>query len=100
MLAHTPPLTTLTHVAVGETRVVGGRGEIFDSWHPAGLASPPTTPEEGEARWRAWRVDHHTVELLHPPTPVEEGGQVAGWVSGCLRGDPSWTKVSSELNES
>jgi hypothetical protein len=26
-LAHTPPLTTLTHIAVGEAREVGGRGE-------------------------------------------------------------------------
>jgi hypothetical protein len=28
MLAPAPPLTTLAHVAVGETREVGGRGEV------------------------------------------------------------------------
>jgi hypothetical protein len=49
MLAHTPPLTTLAHVAVGETREVGGRGEVCDSWQPAGPAGKPATPEEG--RW-------------------------------------------------
>ncbi len=27
MLAHTPPLTTLAHMAVGETREIRGRGE-------------------------------------------------------------------------
>ncbi len=75
-LAHTPPLTTLTHVAVGETREVGGRGEmlLFAGWHQAGPAGPPTTPEEGEAGWRAWRVDRHTAEPLHPPAPVGKGG--------------------------
>jgi hypothetical protein len=28
-LARAPPLTTLSHMAVGETREVGGRGEVF-----------------------------------------------------------------------
>jgi hypothetical protein len=47
-LARTPPLTTLAHVAVGETREVAGRGEVCDSWHSAGPAGSPTTPEEGK----------------------------------------------------
>jgi hypothetical protein len=51
-LAHAPPLTTLAHVAVGETREVGGRGEVWVSWHLAGPAGKPATPEEGEA-WQA-----------------------------------------------
>jgi hypothetical protein len=45
----TLPLTTLAHVAVGETREVGGREEALDSWHPACPASSPANPEEGEA---------------------------------------------------
>jgi Icc-related predicted phosphoesterase len=31
-LVHAPPLTTLAHVAVGETKEVGGRGEAWDCW--------------------------------------------------------------------
>ncbi len=46
-LAHAPPLTTLAHVEVGETREVGGRGDVSVSWHPAGPAGKPATPEEG-----------------------------------------------------
>ncbi len=74
-LAHAPPLTTLAHVAVGETREVGGRGEVWVSWHPASLAGKPATLEEGEA-WRAWWVDRHPADLLHPPSPAE--GETAG----------------------
>jgi hypothetical protein len=85
MLARTPPLTTLAHVAVGETREVGGRGEECDSWHSAGPAGLPTTPEEGETG-RAWRLDRHPAGLLHPPPPAGGGGrQVAGRVSECRR---------------
>jgi hypothetical protein len=76
-LARTPPLTTLTHVAVGETREVGGRGEVCDSWRSAGPAGSPTTPEKGEAG-RAWRLDRHPAELLHPPTPVGGGKTGSG----------------------
>jgi hypothetical protein len=47
-LVHAPPLTTLAHVAVGETKEVGGRGEAWDCWHPASLAGSPMNPEEGE----------------------------------------------------
>jgi hypothetical protein len=48
-LWHLLPLTTLAHVAVGETMEVGGQGEALDSWHTASPAGSPTTPEEGEA---------------------------------------------------
>jgi hypothetical protein len=48
-LALAPPLTTVALLAVGETREVGGRGEGVNSWHTAGLACSPMTPEEGEA---------------------------------------------------
>ncbi len=80
-LAHASPLTTLAHVAVGETREVRGRGETFVSWHPAGPAGLPATPDKGEAGWWAWRVDRHTAEPLRPPTPVGEGG--GRWQGGC-----------------
>ncbi len=77
------PLTTLTHVAVGETREVGGREESLDSWHPACPASSPATPEEGEAECRgAWRADRSTAGLLHPPTPFGGGGGAAGSRTG------------------
>ncbi len=40
MLAHTPPLTTLAHVAVGETREVGGEVKcVTAGTQPARLAS-------------------------------------------------------------
>jgi hypothetical protein len=78
-LARTPPLTTLAHVAVGETREVGGRGEMCDGWRSACPAGSPATPVEGEAG-RAWRLDRHPAELLHPPAPVGGGRQVAGRV--------------------
>ncbi len=63
-LAHLLPLTTLAHVAVGETMEVGGWGEVLDSWHTAGPAGSPTTPEEGEA-WQRWarRGDRHPAGL-------------------------------------
>jgi hypothetical protein len=95
--AHTPPLTTLAHMAVGETREVGGRGAVYDGWHPAGPAGPPATPEEGEAG-RAWRVDRHPAGLLHPPSPVG-GRQLAGRASECRRRAPHLTRVSSKLKE-
>jgi hypothetical protein len=94
-LAHAPPLTTLAHVAVGETREVGGRGEVWVSGHPAGPAGKPAPPEEGEA----WRVDRHPAELLHPPSPVGGGRRLAGQASECRRGAPSPTRVSSVLDE-
>jgi hypothetical protein len=74
---HTPPLTTLAHVAVGETRQVGVRGEVYDGWQPAGPAGLPATPEEGEAG-RAWRVDCHPAGLLHPPSPAGGGDSWQG----------------------
>jgi hypothetical protein len=95
----TLPLTTLAHVAVGETREVGGREESLDSWHPACLARSPATPEEGAAERRgAWRADR-TAGLLRPPTPLGGGGgqQEAGRGSERRRGEPSSTKVSSGL---
>ncbi len=77
-LARTPPLTTLAHVAVGETREVGGRGEVCDSWRSADPAGSPTTPEEGETG-RAWRLDRHPAGLLHPhPQQGGETGSGAG----------------------
>ncbi len=104
-LVHAPPLTTLAHVAVGETREVGGRGEVWVSWHPAGPAGKPATPEEGEA-WRAWRVDRHLAELLHPPSPVgggdswRGGSQSVGEELLPRRGLAAyWTRVSSVLEE-
>ncbi len=57
-LARMPPLTTLAHVAVGETREVGGREEMCDGWRSACPAGSPATPVEGEAG-RAWRLDRH-----------------------------------------
>ncbi len=97
-LARTPSLTTLAHVTVGKTREVAGRVEVCDGWHSAGPAGSPTTPEEGEAR-RAWRFDRHPAALLHPPAPVGGGGrQVAGRESGCRRGAPHPTRVSSVLS--
>ncbi len=63
------------------------------SWHPAGPAGKPATPEEGEA----WRVDCHPAELLHPPSPAGGGRQQAGRVSECRRRAPSPTRVSSVL---
>ncbi len=76
-LVHTPPLTTLVHVAVGETRKVGGRGGVYDGWHPAGPAGPPTTPEEGEAG-QAWQVDYHPAGLLPPHPRRGRGGETVG----------------------
>jgi hypothetical protein len=71
----TLPLTTLAHVAVGETREVGGQEESLDSWHPACPARLPATPEEGEAEWRgAWQADRRTAGLLRPPAPFGGGG--------------------------
>jgi hypothetical protein len=68
-------LTTLPHVAVGETREVGGREESLDSWHPACPACSPATPEEREAEWRgAWRADRSTAGLFCPPAPFGGGG--------------------------
>ncbi len=75
-LAHAPPLTTLAHVAVGESREVGRRGGVCVSWHPAGPAGRPATPEEGEA----WRVDRHPTELLHPRPQLGVGGD--SWRGG------------------
>jgi hypothetical protein len=75
--AHTSPLTTLAHLAVGETREVGGRGGPYNGWHPAGLAGSPATPEEGEAG-RAWQVDRHPADLLHPPSPAGGGETGSG----------------------
>jgi hypothetical protein len=39
------PLTTLAHV--GEPREVEGRGEVLNSWYPAGPADSPATPGRG-----------------------------------------------------
>ncbi len=74
---HMPPLTMLAHVAVGETRQVGGRGEVYAGWQPAGPAGPPATPEEGEAG-RAWQVDRHPAGLLHPLSPAGGGDSWQG----------------------
>ncbi len=63
----------LAHVAVGETREVGGQGEACDGWHPASPAGLPTTPVEGETG-RVWRVDRHPAGLLLPPSLVGGGG--------------------------
>jgi hypothetical protein len=58
------PLTTLAHMAVGETREVAGRKGPLISWHPAGPAGSPATPVEGEAEWRgAWRADRRAAGL-------------------------------------
>jgi hypothetical protein len=86
------PLTTLAHVAVGETREVGGREGVCNGWHPAGPAGSPATPEEGEAG-RARRVDH--------PRPLRGvgGKQVAGRASECRSGAPYPARVSSELDK-
>jgi hypothetical protein len=88
--AHTSPLTMLTHVAVGETREVGGRGGAYNGWHPAGPAGSPATPEEGEAG-RAWRVDRHPADLLHPPSP---GGGETG--SGAGVRVQEWSSLPDE----
>jgi hypothetical protein len=77
------PLSTLAHVAVGETREVGGREESLVSWHPACPASSPATPEEGKAEWRgAWRADRSTAGLLRPPAPYGGGRGAAGSRAG------------------
>jgi hypothetical protein len=93
-LAHAPPLTTFAHVAVGETREVGRRGGVCVSWHPAGPAGKPATPEDGEA----WRVDRHPAELLPSPSPAGGGGGDS-WRGGrqSVGRAPSPTRVSSIL---
>jgi hypothetical protein len=72
--AHMSPLTTLAHVAVGETREVGGREGACNGWHPASPAGSPATPEEGVGGG-ARRVDRHPADLLHPPSPAWGGGE-------------------------
>jgi hypothetical protein len=94
----TLPLATLAHV--GKPSEAEGREETLISWHPACPARSPATPEEGEAEWRgAWRAGR-TAGLLRPPAPLGGGGGAAGSRAGVRakeRGDPSSTRVSSEL---
>ncbi len=86
------PLTMLAHVAVGETREVGGREGVCEGWHPAGPAGSPATPEVGEAG-RARRVDRHPADVLHPPFPAWGGG---GAGSGAGVRVQEWSSLPGE----
>jgi hypothetical protein len=95
--ATTSHLATLAHM--GGPREVWGRGEGFDSWHPASPAGSLTTPRWGR-RGGVGRGGL-TAVLLHCCDPPQGGGgkQVAGRVSKCRRGEPHPTMFSSELNK-
>jgi hypothetical protein len=70
------PLATLAHA--GESGEFGGQGWV--SWHPAGVAGSPTTPRQGEARWRGAWQDDRTATRGPPPAPARGGG--GGWQDG------------------
>jgi hypothetical protein len=74
----TSPLATLTHM--GGPREVWGRGEGFDSWHPASPAGSLTTPRWGR-RGGVGRGGL-TAVLLHCCDPPAGGWGEAGSRAG------------------
>ncbi len=84
-LAQTSPLTMLAHVAVGETREVRGREEMFVGWHPAGLAGLAGYPRGGGGGVAGVAGSLPYYWAVAPPNPSGGGGQVAGRASGWRR---------------
>ncbi len=95
--AHTSPLTTLAHMAVGETREVGGREGVCNGWHPAGPAGSPAAQRRGRWGGRGGLTAIQLIWCTPRPRRGVGGKQVAGRASECRSGGPHPTRVSSEL---
>ncbi len=70
-----PRLPLATCAQVGEPGEVEGWGVGWVSWHAAGPAGRPATPQMGEVSWRGARLGDRTA-LIPPPTPAR--GEEAG----------------------